>query len=318
MALWECVCTVDDCFVERVSDALTKIGAVTVTIENAGHLQVVSEQERFERCRVRGLFAQIEESEIGVLETRVRLMLAASGLEHAPVNARLIEQQDWSEAWKADYHPIPIGQRLLILPSWLEIPSEHANRKVLQLDPKMAFGSGSHETTLGCLEVLEALSGSDSLGRVLDLGTGSGILAIASALLGATEVVATDNDPVAIDTAEENRTLNRDNVQHHTSLNTIDFRLMEQIPDGLFNTVVANILASTLLQFLRPVTDTNGKDASRTLPDVLQPGGVLVLSGILVEQKESIQEACSEAGLVTIQSITKGDWVILTAMAPSG
>ena len=116
-----------------------------------------------------------------------------------------LADEDWSLSWKKHWQPDPVGQRLLILPAWLEVPEEHADRLVLKMDPGSAFGTGSHPTTRLCLEALEEMPPHDQ--RVADLGCGSGVLGLASLALGASEVLAADTDSLAVRATTDNAAL---------------------------------------------------------------------------------------------------------------
>ncbi|MBF0195843.1 MAG: 50S ribosomal protein L11 methyltransferase, partial [Magnetococcales bacterium] len=202
-----------------------------------------------------------------------------------------VEEKDWANSWKEHAKAIPTGERLLILPSWIE-DNPDLSRKIIRMDPEMAFGSGSHETTRGCLEALERISDNGALGSVLDMGTGSGILAIGAVLLGADTVTAVDNDPIAVETAFKNCKINK--VE-----NNINLLQSSTPPPGPFVAVVANILAVVLV------------DIRDSLVGVLAPGGSLVLSGILVEQADEVINAYEKCGLVKVDTLPIGEWVTL-------
>ncbi|MBF0342522.1 MAG: 50S ribosomal protein L11 methyltransferase [Magnetococcales bacterium] len=232
------------------------------------------------------------------VEIRLMLRLSAHGWEGGAgaIVWKPVAEQDWAEAWKEHYRPVSVGERLWIVPTWLEAPVGDG-RMVLRMDPEMAFGSGAHATTRGCLELLERCAGEAPLGRVLDLGTGSGVLAIWAAMLGADEVVATDLDPVAVETAGRN-----------ARLNGVGERLVllesATVPPGSFATVVANILAGVLL------------DLAPLLTKALSSGGRLMLSGILREQAREVQLAFEGEGLRLEQTLFLEEWAVLSLVHP--
>jgi ribosomal protein L11 methyltransferase len=212
---------------------------------------------------------------------------------------RLIQDQDWSVAWKEHYQPILIGERLVIVPAWLESPAPE--RIPIAIDPGMAFGTGTHPTTQLCLELLEAcMSQLDPQGTdVIDVGCGSGILSIAALKLGARHAVAVDIDPQAISVTQENTALN--GVEGlETGVGSV-----AELRNGAFSVrqaqlVLANILALVIIQLL---------DAG--LAELLRPDGVAVFSGILAEQEQEVITALEKAGLRLAGRRQSGDWVAL-------
>ncbi len=186
-----------------------------------------------------------------------------------------VVEQDWSESWKAGLGPMAVG-RVFVRPSWIAAPIPDCMLEVV-LDPGMAFGTGTHPTTSLCLAGLSELLTARPAARVLDVGTGSGLLAIAAARLGAPRVAGNDNDPVAVRVARENAELNR------VSLDLNERDVPEQA--GPFDVILANILANTLCE-LAPAIAAQ-----------LAPGGVVLLSGILTPQEEEVRAAYLAAGL---------------------
>lgn len=206
----------------------------------------------------------------------------------------LVADEEWSTSWKAHFKPTRVGRRLLIKPTWEEyepLPEDI----ILHLDPGMAFGTGSHPTTLLCLRVLEdALENKSAQTTVLDVGTGSGILAIAAAKLGAAKVVGIDIDSDAVEVAKANIHLNECD-----SLIEVSATALEEIPDS-YDIVVANILAEELARLATPLVDR------------VAPQGLLVMSGILVE-KESVVTDAFRAFPLSAPAVTKeGEWICIT------
>jgi ribosomal protein L11 methyltransferase len=209
---------------------------------------------------------------------------------------RAVVEKDWSLEWKKHYRPIRIGRRLRIVPSWMD-PAPFARDLVLRLDPGMAFGTGMHPTTQLCLETLE-----DEVspgGNVIDLGCGSGILAIAAAKLGAGRVLGVDIDPQAVRTARENVLLNGVELSVEIRPGSLQELLKEERSASL---VVANILAVVVREML-----------AAGLAGTVQPRGRLVLSGILEEQSAAVEDAIREAGLRVEEKRIRQDWVALVA-----
>lgn len=206
-----------------------------------------------------------------------------------------VSTEDWSTSWKVNFKPLRIGRRLLIVPSWEE-PQPQPNDIVLRLDPGMAFGTGGHETTRLCLELLEQIMDTMPILRspaVLDLGTGSGILAMAAVQLGAGRVCAVDIDPLALEVARENLAIN--GLTDQVECSTTPLESLE----GCFDVILANILAEELVR-LAPY-----------LSKRLSPGGSLVLSGILAEKEGLVRSGFSSQPLEYLATLIEGEWVAL-------
>jgi len=214
---------------------------------------------------------------------------------------RLIES-DWAEAWKAHYRVLHVGKHLVIKPTWCEYAAR-PDERVIEIDPGMAFGSGLHATTRLCLELLEAHVRPGA--RVLDVGTGSGILAIAAARLGAGQVLALDNDPMAVRVARQNVAIN----YLDESISVQEGTLTWPAPgaggrdERSWDVVVANILAETIVE-LAPA-----------FPACLAPGATLIVSGIIAEQAGQVVDALKQLGLPVIHRRDDGEWVALVAYA---
>jgi ribosomal protein L11 methyltransferase len=206
---------------------------------------------------------------------------------------RSVAEEDWAEAWKERLDVLRIGQHIVIRPSWRDY-SPRAGDVVIQLDPGMAFGTGLHPTTQMCLVALEEALPPGA--EVLDLGTGSGILAIAAARLGAGRVVAVDNDPVAAKTARENVIANE--VQEAVS---VICGSLEDV-SGSYDLVVVNILAGVIVEMVQ-----------EGLVKRVCSGGVLIVAGILADQEREVVTALEQGGLVLVERRQTDDWVCLVA-----
>lgn len=217
------------------------------------------------------------------LEDLVREALEDGGVEVGEVTRRAFESVDWSTHWRRHFKPLSFG-RLWVVPSWLEAPDEA--EQVLWIDPSRAFGTGLHATTALCLERVVELSPVPSL---LDVGTGTGILALASLKLGTPRAVGVDNDPDAIAVAEENARFN----------GIDDLELSDEIPVERFSLVVANILAKPLIELAPAV-------AERVAPD-----GRLLLSGVLESQAEEVVTAYEQCGMRRDRLSKRDEWVLI-------
>ncbi len=201
-----------------------------------------------------------------------------------------MQEEDWADSWKQYYKPVRIGKRLIVVPSWQEYEAE-PDDIVLLMDPGMAFGTGTHETTRLCSGLLEDYLKKGSY--TLDIGTGSGILAICASLLGAGQVKAYDIDPVAIRVARENC---EENGCKNIELGISDLLAGVDISGGGYDFVCANIVADIILRM------------SGDIVRYLKPSGLLAVSGIIEPQAETVKAALEAGGLTHVLTRTENDW----------
>ena len=221
--------------------------------------------------------------------------LDAAGIPYELTTAG-VEQEDWQNAWKKYYHAMDIGKRLAIVPGWEEYETD---RTVITMDPGMAFGTGTHETTSLCLEVLdERVRGGE---RVLDIGTGSGILAIAALRLGAACAEGVDIDPMCVRTAGENA--QRNGVQDRFTVLVGD---LSDKASGVYNIITANIVAAAILSLAPHV------------PALMAPGAMFVASGIIDTRKEEVLAGLRGAGLDPFEVREKRGWVCIVCRKKEG
>ncbi|MEF9969361.1 MAG: 50S ribosomal protein L11 methyltransferase [Ruthenibacterium sp.] len=200
-----------------------------------------------------------------------------------------VRQEDWENGWKAYYHPLTIGARLAIVPSWEPYETD---RIVITLDPGMAFGTGTHETTALCLAALDALVQGGE--RVLDIGTGSGILAIAALKLGASEADGVDIDPMCVRTAGENAALNGVADRFQVLIGDLSDKA-----HGTYDIICANIVANAIKSLVPEV------------PTLLKKGGTFMASGIIDTRKDEVIAAIEATGLCVIAVKEEHGWVAL-------
>ena len=204
---------------------------------------------------------------------------------------RQVSETDWANAWKQYFHTTHVGQSLVIKPSWENyVPKQ--GEHIIELDPGMAFGTGTHHTTNMCMARLEKLIRPDM--TVFDVGTGSGILSIASALLGAGSIKAVDIDPVAVAVARENVAINGLSKD-------IDVREGDLLhgTEGQADLIIANIIADIIIMLLPDI------------PGKLKQGGRFLTSGIIVERSEDVKAAAEKLGLVWEATDERGGWVVM-------
>ena len=211
------------------------------------------------------------------------------------LGTRVVNEEDWANAWKEFFHVTHIGKRIVIRPSWRDY-TPRDDEVVIELDPGMAFGTGLHPTTRMCLEQLESYARPGM--RVLDVGTGSGILAIAAAKLGAASVYGIDNSSVAVESATENIAVNGLKDRVSIALGTLDEAGAARLA-GQFDLVLANIIARVI-----------GSIAPQ-LAQVLKPGGLLITSGIIEERRHEAEQPLLAAGLQLLAEAKIDDWITL-------
>ena len=226
---------------------------------------------------------------IGELQVFPLLLNAAGHDIPVRIEHILLPDADWNESWKKGFTSLDVGERFTILPPW-----EHSlgRRIPLIIDPGMAFGTGHHETTRSCLILMERYAGAVNAERFLDLGTGTGLLAIAALALGFRSVVGVDTDPLAIEASRRNIALNR----------AERIELLEGGIDqckGNFDMIAANLISGTLVQLA-------GEIASR-----LVSAGIVIMSGILKGQDDEVVAAAKSSGLTCVERLVDGKWVSL-------
>ena len=304
--------------VEAVSEILSRAAPGGTSVEPAFELveEGLAARVDLERpAQVRAYLPLLDASAVraAVLRADEELgHLQAFGLRPiGDLSVRLVHEADWANAWKAHFPVMRVGKRIVIRPTWRRhrrLPGD----VVLALDPGMAFGTGLHPTTRLCLAALESIAdrgllatggaGAGTAGgpaRVLDVGSGSGILSIAAGLLGARSVLAVDVDPIAVEATAANARRNR--------LSRVITAREGSSPsgEGPFDIVLANLIASLLVRL-----------ADGLVADI-RPGGTLIASGIFANREADVVEAFEARGLAITNRLTEGDWVALEISRPA-
>ena len=256
---------------EAAADILRRYAPRGVSIEPAGRCVVVR--------------AYLPDSS-GIARQRRAVCRALASLP-ATIRTRWLREEDWAETWKAFFPVLRVSRRLVICPAWRSYRAR-AGEAVIRLDPGMAFGTGQHPTTLMCLRALEETmqAGAD----VLDLGTGSGILALAAARLGAASVLALDSDSQAVRAARQNVRLNG-----LEAVVRVELRILDDTPSP-FDVIAANISAAAII------------DLAGAMAAALKRGGVLIAGGFSEERAASVAAALTAAGLSVERTLSDGDW----------
>jgi len=230
-------------------------------------------------------YMETNENVIAVTE-QLKIMLPQDAqVEIIPVN-----EEDWANNWRKYYHPIHVGKNLVIKPSWIDYDKKDSDI-IVELDPGMAFGTGTHETTRMCMAHLEKYIDKNS--RVLDVGCGSGILSITSLLIGANEVTGVDIDPVAVKVAIENGEMNNFKAPRY---NIKRGNLVDEA-EGKYDVIVANIIADVIIGVCGDVKQFLADD------------GVFISSGIIIDRKDDVKRAFDENGYIVVEEVEEGEWV---------
>ena len=291
--------------VEAVADMLTSIGSKGVAIEdpqlindlrNSGTWELcdIPEQENTEAVTVSAYYADDEKLEKRLAEIDEQLALIEERIgkyRFGNTRFRKVSEQDWANEWKQYFHVTHVGKSLVIKPSWEKYAPKEGEH-VIEIDPGMAFGTGTHHTTNMMMERLEKVITPDS--TVFDVGTGSGILAIAAAMLGAKSVKAVDIDAVAVRVAKEN-------VADNGLSDQIEVREGDLLhgTEGKADVIIANIIADIVIMLLQDI------------PQKLNDNGVLLASGIIEERMPDVEAAAQAQGLYVDAVDHRGGWVVM-------
>lgn len=289
--------------VEAVAEVFFRLGSGGVVIEDPSEVRRMAQSGQWDAfelpdesltriCpQVKGYLPFNEElaGKMEDLEAELAEIMTRLGKEPCCLSIKAVQEEDWANSWKAYFKPLRIGQRLVVRPSWEEYVAESGDL-VIVLDPGMAFGTGSHGTTVMCARLLEKYLQPGE--KVIDVGTGSGILAISAGLLGAGEVLAIEYDPVAVKAATENVRANsleaKITVQRNDLLTGINMKA---------HLIVANIIADIIIRLLPQVSGS------------LLPEGIFIASGIIQDRRNDVVRAAEGLGYVLLEESVQEDWV---------
>ena len=289
---------------ERVCDILTANGMAGLVVEEEGDFLRFLEQNRQYWDYVDEGLAQrmkgasrvkfyVPDSEEG----RGQLRRYLAGLEEYEPQTVSLREEDWATSWQKYYQPIPVGRRVYIVPDWMRGEPVPDGRTPLYLNPGLTFGTGAHPTTQLCLELLEEVLQSGD--KVLDLGCGSGILAIAALAMGASWAIGIDIDPKAADVAFENAALNGvgpDRLSVYAGDVLRDNKLAARLGAGQNRVVLANIVADVII----PLSAKAG--------GLMAPDGVFLTSGIIDDREDEVRAALEANGFAVVKHLERGGW----------
>lgn len=288
---------------EAVAEVLQRYGHQGVAIEQAGFYIETWEDEvpPPEHLIVRAYFEDDENAEAAKKQLEEALYHLNKLYPMPTPTYKIVDEEDWAEAWKVNYHPLKLGRHIFIRPLWIEIETE-PNDVVISLDPGMAFGTGTHPSTQLVLEATEDLLENWKPERVLDLGCGSGILAICAAKFGAEYVLAVDTDPIAVRSTNENSVVNGVDAQIAVRTGSLDTLLNPDDPVRPFDVALVNILSKVIVMM-----------CGEGLGKIFKPGGIGVFGGIILEQADEVETALRSTGLTPYKRRMSGDWVVIEA-----
>lgn len=295
---------------DAVYNILSEAGAAGVVIEDPNDFIMMNtdekswdyvEQELIDKmgtdAKVKGYFANEEfnEEKLKTIKSRVN-QLDEFGLNKGPgtIETKDVFEEDWANAWKQYYKPVKAGEKIVIKPTWEEYQAQ-AGDLVIEMDPGMAFGTGTHETTVMCIKLLEKYVTPDSV--VFDVGSGSGILGISAVKLGAKHVECVDIDNVACRVANEN-------AQHNNVVDKLEIKcgnLLDVVKEKA-DVIVANIIADIIIGF--------AADAWKAI----NPGGIFISSGIIKDRRDEVLDKISNSGFEVLEVLEMGEWCAIAAV----
>jgi ribosomal protein L11 methyltransferase len=285
---------------EAVAEVLHRYGHQGVAIEQAGFNLETWEDEvpKPERLIVRAYWPEDERADDAKQQLEEALFYLGKLYPMPIPTYQVIDEEDWAEAWKVNYHPVHLGRHIFIRPIWVEVAGEPGDH-VIALDPGMAFGTGTHPSTQLVLEATEDLMETLKSPKVLDLGAGSGILAILAAKMGASDILAIDTDPIAVKITVENAEVNSVADRITSKEGSLDLLLKS---NETFDLALVNILAKVIIAM-----------CGQGLGQVIRPNGIAVFGGIIEEQADDVEAALRTTGLTPYKRRNSGEWVVIEA-----
>ncbi len=295
---------------DMVAQAFYEVGVTGVVIEDPMDIELAQEEERTWDYIDEGILANMSEDVLvkayisndasfadkyaSIKERIGQLGQQSYGLEMGTleIDITTLNEEDWANNWKQYYKPIKVSDRVVIKPSWEPLPATETGEVVLEMDPGMAFGTGTHETTTLCIDAIDRYIQKGA--EVADIGCGTGVLGITAILLGAEKATAVDVDSNAVRITKENARRNRVEDQ----LEAIHGNLLDPIK-GQFDMIIANIIADVIIQ----LTDS--------ISNYLKPNGLFIASGIIQERLTDVVEAMKAVGLEAVDTNTKGEWAMV-------
>ncbi|WP_036931559.1 50S ribosomal protein L11 methyltransferase [Proteocatella sphenisci] len=306
----EVLIKVDAQAVEAVTDILYVLGAQGVAIDEPIDIEKLKEDELYwdyideklleknnEETKIMAYFSEedinLPEKIITIREKIKNLTEYGLSIGSGTVELSNLNQEDWESAWKQYFKPVHVTDKIVVKPEWEEYEKKEGEI-IIEIDPGMAFGTGTHETTSMCINQIEKnLKNGD---QIIDIGCGSGILAMAAVLLGAQKATGVDLDPVAVRVAKENIILNH----LEERIDIVQGNLTDVIKDKA-DIVVANIMADIILILLEDVRE------------FIKDDGLFISSGIILEKREAVEEGLLDKNFKIIEVETKGEWCAITA-----
>ncbi|MGE5329502.1 MAG: 50S ribosomal protein L11 methyltransferase [Deltaproteobacteria bacterium] len=292
--------------VEAISEILTRFGANGVSIEDKSSFDKDFEEINWdyvdedlisndETAWVRAYYQEQTDLEkvLGSIDEAVKEAEKYLVIGEYSVETKYVDEENWQNEWKKYYKPIKIGKSILVKPSWEDI--EIKDREiVVELDPGMAFGTGTHESTRMCMELIEKYIRYGN--KLLDIGCGSGILSILGAKLGCSKIFSIDIDPLSIKTSLENFKINKvENIAFAQKA------VIEEINVEKYDVVVANIVANVII------------DIAPKVVEFLNEGGIFIASGIIKDRKEEVEKAILDNGFKILEISNMGEWVAIAS-----
>ncbi len=296
--------------VEAISYMLTELGIKGVRIDDPKDILMQEKDEcawdyvdeallQSKDPDVVEIFCYLSEEDyylqrIEEIKSRLAMIAQFIPIGEGTVTLQKVKEEEWANAWKQYYKPFRAAKQIVIEPTWEKATFVQEGDQVIKLDPGMAFGTGTHETTSLCIQSLEQyVTPNDT---ILDIGCGSGILGIVAGKLGAKKVIGVDIDPNAIKVAKENVQINQ--VDEIVEIRQGD--LLEVVEEKT-DCIVANIIADVIIKLVESV------------PQVLRPKGFFIASGIIMERLEEVKQAIEKSSFDLVEVLTKGDWAAVVA-----